>query len=380
MGRKPSQVEGIYERKEGSGFWYARFRVGGKLTRKSFGRDRAKAVAYVEKSRTGRRSGDRAAIPTATVADSVADELASGVLLDELCTGLLNHIQSRPNVYKDQLNPPCRIERIRKAFGHRQAASLKPYEISDWLEALGTKPATMNRYKAMFSAVYRYGKERDKVQVNPVRDVKQQRVNNTMIRYLLPKEETRLRSVLNSHIAACGPQNERLKKHLIHRVCELDVALGTGMRKGEQYNLRWSDVDFTRRVIVLKDTKNGTSRTIPMIDDVIAAMRVLKQMPLVRKPRSMDRPNNTPQDAVFSVGDNKKWWYATLEEAKIKDLRWHDLRHTFCSRLAQSGASLKLIQEAAGHKTIQMAARYSHMDQTTLHNAMAVLNRKKGTA
>ncbi len=134
MGRKPSQVEGIYERKEGSGFWYARFRVDGKLTRKAFGRDRAKAVAYVEMSRTGRRSGDRVVVPTPKASRKVAEEQTTGVLLDELCTGLLNHIQSRPNVYKDQLNPPSRIERIREAFGHREAASLKPYEIGDWLE------------------------------------------------------------------------------------------------------------------------------------------------------------------------------------------------------------------------------------------------------
>jgi site-specific recombinase XerD len=53
------------------------------------------------------------------------------------------------------------------------------------------------------------------------------------------------------------------------------------------------------------------------------------------------------------------------------------LRHTFCSRLSQNGASLKIIQEAAGHKTIAMAARYAHMDQSSLRSAMAVLNRSK---
>jgi len=65
-----------------------------------------------------------------------------------------------------------------------------------------------------------------------------------------------------------------------------------------------------------------------------------------------------------------------LKEAKIKNFKWHDLRHTFCSRLTQSGAGLKVIQEAAGHKSISMSARYAHLDQTTLRNAMAVLNAK----
>lgn len=78
---------------------------------------------------------------------------------------------------------------------------------------------------------------------------------------------------------------------------------------------------------------------------------------------------------MFGIGDNKKSWEAALKDARIKAFRWHDLRHTFCSRLAQAGVSLRVIQEAAGHKTIQMSARYAHMDHTTLQNAMSVLNR-----
>jgi len=83
---------------------------------------------------------------------------------------------------------------------------------------------------------------------------------------------------------------------------------------------------------------------------------------------------------VFAIEGNKKWWGTALREAKIENFRWHDLRHTFCSRLAQNGASLKIIQEAAGHKTIAMSARYAHMDQSNLRNAMAVLNRKSNNA
>ena len=160
-----------------------------------------------------------------------------------------------------------------------------------------------------------------------------------------------------------------------HRIAELDVALGTGMRKGEQYGLRWRDIDFKQKSILLRDTKNKSSRTVPMIDDVVNAFKELRKLSLERKDRAIDRPNSAPDDVVFGIGDNKKWWEAALKDAKIKELRWHDLRHTFCSRLAQAGVSLKVIQEAAGHKTISMSARYAHMDHTTLHNAMAILNR-----
>ena len=63
----------------------------------------------------------------------------------------------------------------------------------------------------------------------------------------------------------------------MHRIFELDIALGTGMRKGEQYGLRWSDVDLVRQVITFQDTKNGTSRTVPMIDDVWEAFLELSK-------------------------------------------------------------------------------------------------------
>lgn len=378
MAKVAAHVEGVYERIPGSGIWHARYRQDGKLVRKSFGRNRAAAIAYVEKARTLKRSGEGFVPSTAKAAPKTKIELEHSVsttTVSELCDDLLRHIKSKPDVYKDQRNPPFRLGLIKKHFGHRPASTVKPFEIMDWLEGMDKAPATLNRYKATFSAVYRYGKQRDKVQVNPIRDVSQHPVNNGIVRYLKPDEEKRLRAVLQGAVDACGPQNERRRKRLLHRIYELDIALGTGMRKGEQYGLRWRDIDFKQKSILLRDTKNKSSRTVPMIDDVVNAFKELQKLSLERKDRAIDRPNSSPDDVVFGIGDNKKWWGAALKDAKIKELRWHDLRHTFCSRLAQAGVSLKVIQEAAGHKTISMSARYAHMDHTTLHNAMAILNR-----
>lgn len=386
MPRPPVPVKGVYQRADDpSGNWYARLRIDGKLVKKSFGRDRAAAIDYVEKARTLRRAGEGYIPTTAKGIPKTAKELeattgASSVLLRELCDDLLRHIQSKPNAYKDQRNSPYRIGLIKKTFGDRPAASIRPYEIADWLDTLGKAPATLNRYKVTFSSIYRYGKQRDKIQVNPAREVTQQKLNNGVIRYLKPEEERRLRAVLQAAVDGCGPQNAQRRKRLLHRIYELDVALGTGMRKSEQYGLRWTDVDFDRRVITLRDTKNGSSRTVPMIEDVLFAFKQLKKLSLKRKDRASARPNVAPEDVVFGIGDNKKWWDGALKQARIKNFRWHDLRHTFCSRLAQAGVSLKVIQEAAGHKTIAMSARYAHMDHTTLQKAMAVLNREQAGA
>jgi integrase len=217
------------------------------------------------------------------------------------------------------------------------------------------------------------------VLVNPARDLKQRKVNeNDNPRFLTPEEESRLRAVLAGHIESKAHLAQYQEPVVRHRIAELDVALGTGMRKGEQYGLKWRDIDFRERIITLRDTKNGSSRRVYMIDDVVSAMNTLRELGLKR--RVARAGDVAPDGMVFALGDNKKWWSAALKEAGVENFRWHDLRHTFCSRLAQSGASLKVIQEAAGHKTIAMSARYAHMDKSSMVTAMAVLNRPKEAA
>ncbi len=379
MAKPKAQVEGVYEKNPGSGIWYTRLRVNGKLVRKKIGTFKA-AKEYIEKARTVRNTGAGIVPQTARHPARTLEELeriGGAVTVGALCEDWLKHIKSRPTEYKDQRNPPQRVRQILEAFGQRAAGALKPYEISDWLDSFKTAPATRNKLKFTLSSVYRLGKERDKVQVNPARDVKARKTGKGVVRYLLPDEEERIRAVLLRDVNSCPAKQPVIRKRLLHRIYELDVSLGTGLRKGEQYGLCWPDVDFEQRTITARDTKNGETRVVPMINDVHYALKAIQAMGLGRKDKSSDKPNQSPKDSVFRLEDNKKWWLKTLEAAKVENYRWHDNRHTFCSRLAQSGASLKIIQEAAGHKTIQMSARYAHMHQTHLADAMAVLNRKE---
>ena len=69
----------------------------------------------------------------------------------------------------------------------------------------------------------------------------------------------------------------------------------------------------------------------------------------------------------------RDWWEEAVSASKIKKYRWHDNRHTFCSRLAMKGANLKVIQTLAGHKTITMTARYAHLDDSALRAAVDML-------
>jgi site-specific recombinase XerD len=130
------------------------------------------------------------------------------------------------------------------------------------------------------------------------------------------------------------------------------------MRLTEQYTVTWDQVSFDRRTIELMKTTNGSRRTVHLNDDAIAVIK------------SMQRRGQKRTDVVFPnpVKDfvTQEWFHPCLKEAGITGYVWHSNRHTFCSWLAMNGASMKEIQVAAGHKTIQTAAKYAHLSPT--HN------------
>jgi site-specific recombinase XerD len=64
------------------------------------------------------------------------------------------------------------------------------------------------------------------------------------------------------------------------------------------------------------------------------------------------------------------WWEAAVEEAKLEDFHWHDLRHCFASSLVMAGVDLRTVAQLLGHRTLQMVMRYSHLSQS--HELAAV--------
>lgn len=117
--------------------------------------------------------------------------------------------------------------------------------------------------------IYKHGKRKDLVDVNPAGDVPLKEVGNGSERLLSDDEEKRLRAVLQADIDSHDPEKHpELRKQAIHRMLEFEVSLKTGMRRSEQYNLRWPDVDFGCKVMRLRMTKNGKPRNAYIIADV----------------------------------------------------------------------------------------------------------------
>ncbi|HEY1902148.1 MAG TPA: site-specific integrase [Terracidiphilus sp.] len=128
-----------------------------------------------------------------------------------------------------------------------------------------------------------------------------------------------------------------------------------------------------RRYIYLSMTKNGTDRFVTLNSAAVQVLRSLQE----RHKRLGLPPNSTLFHSKRGglIKNPRKWFATALEQAKIKNVTWHTLRHTFASRLVMGGVDLKTVQELMGHKTIAMTARYAHLAPTHKLQALETLVR-----
>ena len=134
----------------------------------------------------------------------------------------------------------------------------------------------------------------------------------------------------------------------------------TGCRKGEALNLKWDDVDLKNDVIAIKGTKTKYDRYIPI------------SKPLKELIGNIERNQGLYVfiNAGKKIGDFKRSFHTACKNAGLKDLRIHDLRHVFASKMVMNGTSLYITGELLGHRTTQMTKRYSHLVPDTLKKAV----------
>jgi len=229
-----------------------------------------------------------------------------------------------------------------KALGDKPIIDITTTDINEALSTLPAhlKNATINRYVAAISVVFSYACRKYGLQINPVRNVPSLPENNERIRFLSEAERTRL-------FGSCrASQWDKLYLLVL-------LAITTGARKGELTQLRWDDIDFDRRTAYVATTKNGQPKVLPLTDSVIKELQLFDT-----KDNSLIFASKVKEDVAYCF---TKPWKKALEDAEIKDFRFHDLRHTCASYLAQSGASLLEISFVLGHKQISVTQRYAHL-------------------
>lgn len=257
-----------------------------------------------------------------------------------------------------------------ETFRGKTLREVSPLAIEKWkrdraesITRRGTtrSPASVNLELAVLSRIFALAMELEQAASNPCRKVRKLRVDNQRNRYLSADEEARLMAQFTGR-----------RRHLLALVT---LALGTGMRRGELLNLSWQHVDFLRGVIHVVNTKTARHRIIPMsqkVRDVLIAQRETQKGDLVFASRRIAK-----RRAGEGLVDVKKGFVAACVEAGIDDFHFHDLRHTFATRLGDAGCNATTIARLLGHSNIQMSMRYTHASDDSLRSAVehAQINR-----
>lgn len=224
-------------------------------------------------------------------------------------------------------------------------------------EGMGLAPATVKHIYALIKRIHNWHIENDTHPTgkNPCQSIR------------LPKFDNKITNPL------CIDDCSRLLSHLkdtesnIQMSCLVSLALLTGRRKGELLSLLREDIDLERGSITCRNTKSGKTLSFPVND-------------LSTKWLSVGLANEWHDERLFSYtggGVNKNWSRLKVRLLKdkiiTKDIRFHDLRHTHATLLANGGTSLYVIQRLLGHSTIELTQRYAHLNDKTMRDAVAGL-------
>lgn len=206
-------------------------------------------------------------------------------------------------------------------------------------------PASVNREFELLSRILTMAVDFGLMRSNPCGKVRKLRLDNKRTRYLTIEEEQRL-------LFVCDGQRSHLKQLVI-------LALNTGMRRGELLHLEAADVDVSRSQIYVRNTKSGKDRAVPINQAARGVFEKLLQL--------------KPAGRIFEIESFKSSWRSACRDAEISDLRFHDLRHTFATRLADAGADAFTIAALLGHSGIVMASRYTHATDQGKREAVTAL-------
>ncbi len=213
------------------------------------------------------------------------------------------------------------------------------------------KGYSVNREVNVLSPIFTLAIRRDLIDKNPCSRSRRFPESKGRVRYLTAAEASTLLDLAR--------RSSSKDLYLV-----ILLALETGMRRGEIFNLRWDDLDYAREQIWIRESKNGDARHAPM--------RPRSKEALLRRPRRIDSeyifPGRVGKTRVTT--SMAETFSNLLTRAGIKDFRFHDLRHTFASHLVMAGVDLFTVGKLLGHRHTMMTARYSHLSEGHLHRAV----------
>lgn len=283
----------------------------------------------------------------------------------------LPHVKAtkRGSTYENYLNY---TKDVVPRLGKVPLRSIRRADVQKYMEDLirnGKTPrkkplskATINRRISFLRSALYEALRRELVDRNPCARIRLLFEENTRTRVMTEKEEERIHEQAPEWLRPI-----------------LRVGTLAGLRQGEILGLRWEDIDRERGLIFIgHQSKNHKRREVPLLKELEAVLDGLSQFvgPDGASPYLFVDPLTAKPYQTHDVVNHFK---ASVRRARIRDLRFHDLRRTFASRLAQRGVPLQAIARLLGHGATYVTERYAHLSCDDLREAMLRLTAPKGS-
>lgn len=246
------------------------------------------------------------------------------------------------------------VNKLDPYFGDKFLDEITPGEIDDFKAARleeGRTKSKVNRDLALLRKMFNVAIDWGHVEASPMGKV----------RFFSEKDNLKERIL-------SGPEEVRLLKACPRYLRTVVLtALYTGMRRGEILGLRWSQVDLRTSQIRVERTKSGRIRLIPLGERLRGELLMLKA-------------ENPSAEFVFlypatrrPMTDVKRAFLTATRQAGIKGLRFHDLRHTYASRLVANGVDIITVRDLLGHHSVEVTQRYTHSNEAQKRLAVDTL-------
>ena len=219
-----------------------------------------------------------------------------------------------------------------------------------FLLSMGRSKSTVNRYFEVLGKAFQIAVDNEYLQKNPCKTVKKFAVQNYSVRYLTKEEEEKLYKVLPEHLKPI-----------------VTVALNTGLRKANILNLKWEQINFDFNFIEVLENKGNKHIYLPLnktLLDLFNSIPYEKRNGYVFVNPETNKPYT----------DIKKAWTNSLKKANIENFRFHDLRHTVGTRLAEQLVPVNVIKELLAHSDIKTTMRYVHCTNGAKLEALSKLD------
>lgn len=300
------------------------------------------------------------------------------------------HIKENQKGARQALN---RYKNLCTWVGKVSLSDLTPFRITKFQSQRkkeGISNTTINRDVSAIQSMLEYAVKNGFLSDHPFKGkVKRYKEATDNPRFLNPEEETRLRETLQDRDSKKREDREHANSWRAERSYEslpeiglycdhltplVMIAMLTGLRRGELFNLVWQDVDLRAKTLQVKagGAKSGKNRTVPLNAEGLEVLTEWKQI------AEYDQPG----DYVFSNKEGKRFdnvntaFRNLLKAANITGFRFHDLRHHFASSLVQEGVQLYTVKELLGHSDFQMTQRYAHLAPDNLAEAVRALDKR----